>query len=67
YGWAVEMILKGARQGFRVVDVPVSYFPRIGKSKISGTLRGTIGAGWFILSLIVRYYFWHPRASTPSA
>lgn len=67
YGWAVEMILKGARQGFRVVEVPVSYFPRIGKSKISGTLKGTIGAGWFILSLIVRYYFWHPRASTPSA
>ena len=65
YGWAVEMILKGARSGFRVVEVPVSYFPRIGKSKISGTVKGTIGAGWFILSLMVRYYFWHPRASTP--
>jgi hypothetical protein len=57
YGWAVEMILKGAMFGFRVVEVPVSYYPRIGKSKISGTLRGTLGAGWFILSLIVRYYF----------
>lgn len=57
YGWAVEMILKGAIQGFRIVEVPVSYFPRIGKSKISGTLRGTLGAGWFILSLIVRYSF----------
>jgi len=57
YGWAVEMILKGALAGFRVVEVPVSYHPRIGKSKISGTLKGTIGAGWFILSLIVRYYF----------
>ncbi len=57
YGWAVEMILKGALAGFRVVEVPVSYYPRIGKSKISGTLKGTIGAGWFILSLIVRYYF----------
>ena len=57
YGWAVEMILKGAVAGFRVVEVPVSYHPRIGKSKISGTLKGTIGAGWFILSLIVRYYF----------
>jgi len=57
YGWAVEMILKGALAGFRVVEVPVSYHPRIGKSKISGTLKGTMGAGWFILSLIVRYYF----------
>jgi glycosyltransferase involved in cell wall biosynthesis len=57
YGWAVEMILKSALAGYRVVEVPVSYHPRIGKSKISGTLKGTVGAGWFILSLIVRYYF----------
>src|SRR3984957_17364468 len=56
YGWAVEMILKGALSGFRVVEVPVTYYPRIGKSKISGTLKGTVGAGWFILSRIVRYY-----------
>jgi glycosyltransferase involved in cell wall biosynthesis len=58
YGWAVEMILKGAKAGFRVVEVPVSYYPRIGTSKISGTVRGTIGAGWSILTLIARYYFW---------
>ncbi|MGE5054734.1 MAG: glycosyltransferase family 2 protein [Acidobacteriota bacterium] len=57
YGWAVEMILKGALAGFHVVEVPVSYYPRIGKSKISGTVKGTLGAGWFILTLIVRYYF----------
>src|SRR5205814_6523204 len=50
YGWAVEMILKGALAGFRVVEVPVSYHPRIGKSKISGTLKGTLGAGWFVRS-----------------
>ena len=67
YGWAVEMILKGTLAGYRVVEVPVSYYPRIGKSKISGTLKGTIGAGWFILSLIVRYYFWSPRGGTPRA
>ena len=65
FGWAVEMILKGALAGFRVVEVPVSYYPRLGKSKISGTLKGTIGAAWFILSLIVRYYFRHRRAGTP--
>ena len=57
YGWAVEMILKGALRGFRIVEVPVSYYPRIGKSKISGTLLGTIGAAWFILSRIVLYRF----------
>jgi len=65
YGWAVEMILKGALEGFRIVEVPVSYYPRIGKSKISGTLKGTVGAAWFILGLIARYYFRHPRATTP--
>ena len=57
YGWAVEMILKGALGGFRIVEVPVSYYPRIGKSKISGTLKGTTGAAWFILSRIVLYRF----------
>lgn len=65
YGWAVEMILKGALAGFRIVEVPVSYYPRIGKSKISGTLKGTVGAAWFILSLIVRYYFRRRRTGMP--
>jgi len=57
YGWAVEMILKGAIQGYRIVEVPVSYYPRIGQSKISGTVKGTIGAAWFIFSRIFQYYF----------
>jgi glycosyltransferase involved in cell wall biosynthesis len=65
YGWAVEMILKGAIAGFRIVEVPVSYYPRIGKSKISGTLKGTLGAGWFILSRIVSYYFRRRKVGTP--
>src|SRR5258706_13454260 len=47
YGWAVEMILKGALAGFRVVEVPVSYHPRIGKSKIRGTRKATVGAVGF--------------------
>jgi glycosyltransferase involved in cell wall biosynthesis len=67
YGWAVEIILKGAVQGFRIVEVPVSYHPRIGKSKISGTLTGTIGAAWFILSRIVRYYFRRRRVGAPQS
>jgi glycosyltransferase involved in cell wall biosynthesis len=65
YGWAVEMILKGTLAGYRVVEVPVSYYPRIGKSKIGGTLKGTVGAAWFILSLIVRYHFRRRTAGTP--
>jgi glycosyltransferase involved in cell wall biosynthesis len=65
YGWAVEMILKGALQGFRIVEVPVSYYPRIGKSKISGTMRGTLGAAWFILSLILSYHLRRRRTGTP--
>lgn len=65
YGWAVEMILKGTLAGFRIVEVPVSYYPRIGKSKIGGTVKGTLGAAWFILSRIVRYSFRRRRAATP--
>ncbi len=61
YGWAVEMILKGALAGFRIAEVPVTYYPRIGQSKISGTVKGSAGAAWFILGLTVRYYFRHPR------
>ena len=65
YGWAVELILKGALRGFRIVEVPVSYYPRIGKSKISGTISGTVGAAWFIFSRILRYYFRQRRSETP--
>lgn len=62
YGWAVEMILKGAIAGFRIEEVSVSYYPRMGKSKISGTVKGTVGAAWFTLSRIVGHYFQRGRA-----
>jgi glycosyltransferase involved in cell wall biosynthesis len=65
YGWAVEMILKGALQGYRIHEVPVSYHPRIGQSKISGTVTGTVGAAWFIFSRILRYYLRMRRAGAP--
>ena len=67
YGWAVEMILKGALRGFRIVEVPVSYHPRIGKSKISGTISGTVGAAWFIFTRILRYYFRRRRVGMPQS
>jgi len=57
YGWPVEMIVKGARRGLRIVEVPVSYHARLGTSKISGTFRGSVGAAWGILSAIVKYQF----------
>jgi hypothetical protein len=57
YGWAVEMIARGARAGWRIVEVPVSYHPRIGQSKITGTMRGSIGAAWFIVTRIFVYRF----------
>ena len=62
YGWPVEMIVKGAHRGLRIVEVAVSYHPRIGSSKISGTLRGSVGAAWGILSAVVKYQFFD-RAS----
>lgn len=54
YGWTVEMQIKAAQSGARSLEVPVSYRKRIGKSKISGTVRGVIGAGTKILSTIFR-------------
>jgi glycosyltransferase involved in cell wall biosynthesis len=54
YGWTVEMQARAARAGARVVEVPVSYRRRVGRSKISGTVRGVIGAGWKILLTIAR-------------
>jgi glycosyltransferase involved in cell wall biosynthesis len=67
YGWAVELILKGAISGFRIAEVPVSYHPRIGKSKISGTVKGSIGAGWFILSRIAMFYFRRRQSRSPQS
>lgn len=55
YGWTVEMQLKAAKQKKNCVEVPVRYRKRIGFSKISGTVKGTIMAGYKILYTIVRY------------
>lgn len=55
YGWTVEMQLKAARKKMICVEVPVRYRIRIGFSKISGTVKGTILAGYKIISTIFRY------------
>lgn len=55
YGWTVEMQIKAARAKLRYREVPVAYRRRVGRSKISGTLRGTLAASAKILLLLVRY------------
>jgi glycosyltransferase involved in cell wall biosynthesis len=52
YGWTVEMQIKAAARHLRILEVPVSYRLRVGQSKISGTLRGVVGAGTKILATI---------------
>lgn len=55
YGWTVEMQIKAIEQGLTVHEVPARYRRRIGKSKISGTIRGTVLAGTRILTVIARH------------
>ena len=55
YGWTVEMQLKAAKMGLRCTEIPVRYRRRIGFSKISGTVKGTIMAGYKILYTIFKY------------
>ncbi len=54
FGWTVEMQVKAARHRLACIEAPVSYHPRIGVSKISGTVRGTLLAGTTIMSVILR-------------
>ncbi len=57
YGWTVEMQLKALKQKLSYVEVPVNYRNRIGVSKVSGTVKGSIFAGIKILSWIFKYSF----------
>ncbi len=67
FGWTIEMQLKASAASMRVVEVPVRYRARIGTSKITGTVRGTIGAGTKILSWIFgwRVKSWVTRGGIP--
>jgi glycosyltransferase involved in cell wall biosynthesis len=55
YGWTVEMQIRALQLAARVVEVPVHYRRRVGKSKISGTVTGVIKAGWWIVYTILKY------------
>ncbi len=58
FGWTVEMQIKAVLRGLRITEIPVRYRKRVGQSKITGTVSGTIRAGWKILYTIFRYGFW---------
>jgi len=55
YGWTVEMQVKAAKRQLKTCEVPVNYRVRIGFSKVSGTVKGTIGAGYKIITTIFKY------------
>jgi len=55
FGWTVEMQIKATRAKLRTLEIPVPYRCRIGESKISGTISGTIRAGYKILFTIAKY------------
>jgi hypothetical protein len=55
YGWNLEMQMRAARAGLRVLEVPVDYRKRLGgESKVAGSLRGSLTAGWRIMATFVR-------------
>jgi len=57
FGWTVEMQIKALKQGLRIIEVPVRYRRRVGKSKITGTFSGTVRAGVKIIYTIFKYGF----------
>jgi len=57
YGWTAEMIARAARRGLRIAEVPIDYRVRIGESKVSGTVRGSVKAGHAILRAVLSVRF----------
>ena len=55
YGWTIEMQIKAAKHKMNFCEVPVNYKKRIGKSKVSGTIKGTVMAGVKIIGAIFKY------------
>ena len=67
YGWSVEMAMKSLRAGYRYREVPVAYHRRIGVSKVGGTVRGSVRAGWSILATVARHSRWAGPGTIPAA
>ena len=59
YGWTVQMQVRAAKQKLKIIEVPVSYRKRIGKSKVTGTFKGTIMASIIILKTIFKEFIIH--------
>lgn len=55
YGWPVEMVVKSAKKGWRIKSAPVTYRRRLGKSKVTGTVRGSILAAYHMFLVPLRY------------
>ena len=56
YGWTLEMMVKASRRGFRIIEVPVNYRRRLGKSKVSGSIIASIKA-FSLMIYTLRYFF----------
>lgn len=67
FGWPTEMTVKAAKRGARIVEVPVSWENRrTGQSKVSGTLRGSLLAAYYILGVTLRYACWNQAITVRS-
>jgi len=55
YGWTVEMQIKAVKRKLAITEIPVRYRKRMGSSKITGTVKGTLGAGYKIITTIMKY------------
>ena len=67
FGWNVEMQVRAVERSLRIAEVPVQFFPRAaGESKISGNLRGIVGAGWGILAMVGKLYVGRAGIRPPS-
>jgi glycosyltransferase involved in cell wall biosynthesis len=61
YGWTVEMLVKGALAGLTIEEIAVEYRPRLGgRSKVAGSVRGSLGAAWKLLGCVLAYASWRP-------
>nr|WP_051389376.1 glycosyltransferase family 2 protein [Arthrobacter sp. 35W] len=66
-GYPLEMFLKAHRAGWRVAEIPVAYAPRVGKSKVTGTLRGTLTAVKDMRAQLDAASRWAPKAGSDGA